>query len=120
MDKEEGKAIDASIEHWEEDIIKYLLEGRVLYQTALGIFWEDDDTEVPCTSKHCPLCNEHLNSMGCVYCPYKRKHGRSCDEGGEAWIVWYREPTLENALAMVAKLKGLLPEKEGENAERSI
>jgi hypothetical protein len=116
MNKETIKAIKDSIEHWEVDILKPLKEGERIHRLTVGIFkttklyWLAKDGirskgMVSCCSEDCALCKIYFGEYrgdDCGDCPLG-----SC-ERGSVYSVFYNDPTIETAEAMINTLKGLL------------
>ena len=105
---EEKKAVQESIEHWETDIIAELLKGRKIKKngSCRKVTWEDSGRAVPCYEINAILCKSC--SPGCGACPYYKAYGCRCADIGEPWDGFIEKPTIENARAMVDKLRGLL------------
>lgn len=103
LTKKAVKAIEASIEHWEKDMIAKFKEGR----RVVGGRW-DDGSEFKDGAKYCPLC---IAYRYCSKCPYFLYYGRLCDSLGEVWGLWRRNPCLETAQDVVNALKKMLEGK---------
>lgn len=107
----ERRAVQRSINHWERDIIKYLVQGKKI------ITWESRDTSVwdwretgksvQCNTDFCPLCKQYEEDE-CIACPYQKFYHRNCDEIGGHWRKWRDKPSLRTARAMVASLQRIL------------
>ena len=95
------KAIEDSIKHWEEDIVKPLQEGRIILR---GLRWEDNYEEVKCKDDFCPLCNLYYveELCDCTDCPLI-----SCG-AGSTWRRFGINPCLKTAQAMVYELRAIL------------
>lgn len=109
MDKRATKAVIKSIAHWEEDILAPLLEGDVIDENSWWLVWQHSQESVPCYDGDCPLCH-YYHTKTCDKCPYKIKYSKKCDDDGEPWMAWIKDPTIENAIMMIRKLKGILKE----------
>jgi hypothetical protein len=95
------KAIEDSIKHWEEDIVKPLQMGRVITDALL---WADTHEYVDCNDESCPLCHLYYDNMfhSCTYCPLI-----SCGENS-TWREFALNPCLKTAQAMVYELRAIL------------
>jgi len=97
------KAIEDSIKHWQEDdIVKPLQAGRVIYRITLT--WNDDREYVNCDYKHCPLCMLFYDdtTYDCGDCPLV-----SCGQES-TWMAFSLKPCLKTAQAMVYELRAVL------------
>jgi len=101
----EIEAIKKSIEHWENDIVNPLREGRTLIKNGTEIRWVDTMELVPCYGTDCELCKKYGD---CSICPLRLFIGVNCMEVSSPWMNFFLKPNLENALNMVKALKDTL------------
>jgi hypothetical protein len=102
MNKEQRiTAIEKSIKHWKDDIIKPLKKGRIIDARLKWIYIGE---RVPCFDADCPLCKLYYNKddYRCYGCPLK-----SCGRSS-TWIKFYHNPGIKTAQAMVNRLKRTL------------
>jgi len=103
MKKSTIRAINASIKHWEKDILKPLQDG---HKVVGGFFlkqWDNGD-RVHCYDIDCPLCR--LFGPDCPQCPLK-----SCGRGS-VYEKFTINPNVRTAKAVIRKLKSLLPKEQ--------
>jgi hypothetical protein len=109
------KAIEDSIEHWENDIVNPLKEGKSIMCIDDILYWKDTEGPVPCYNADCPLCalyftglstcfeSYSLSSPFCLYdCPLE-----SCGSDS-TWMKFHDNPNLKTAQEVVYELKGTL------------
>ncbi len=96
------KAIEDSIKHWEDDIVKPLQEGRFI--DSNNCKRTDNGEMVKCNDINCPLCRLYYfgNISDCENCPLE-----SCSFNS-TWFNFAFRPTLKNAQAMVYELRAVL------------
>ena len=94
------KAIEDSIKHWEEDIVKPLQEGRTIDE---AYFWSSTSIVAPIGGDSCPLCKiYYYGKEGCCVCPLE-----SCSYDS-TWDIFATNPCLKTAQAMVYELRAIL------------
>jgi hypothetical protein len=107
MKKELKKAINDSIKHWEEDIIKPLREGdKILINYDRERIWENAKTKVKCYSGYCPLC-DLIGSEDCCGCPLDDLQ-MCCENFNSPWNKFIIKPCLSTAKNMVKALQKCL------------
>ena len=107
MTKKVIKAIKASIEHWEWDIVKPLKEGDTIIKMD-GHHWSATGLRVKIGHGDCALCilyEDQEWGYDCDKCPLHH-----CGSGS-AYSEFAYNPCLKTAQAMVRKLKSLLPKE---------
>ena len=119
LTNEEIKAVEDSIEHWEEDIRKKLLNGDTINnsfpkswntKTEGGII---NTRTVKMYDDSCPLCllvkRDNSGYRICFRCSFYKKHKYYCTDTtfGE-WHVFDCNPTLKNCNKMIKALKDIL------------
>ena len=92
------QAIDKSVDHWENDIVRFLRLGIEIKTMRDRNSWPSGEP-LNIFGDHCPLCD--LSNYNCVDCVY------SCCGKKDPWSIFYHNPTLENAEAVVESLKEL-------------
>jgi len=93
------KAIEDSIKHWEEDIVKPLQDGMTIDGAW---FWTGTSLVVPIGGNSCPLCKIYYGKKGCCVCPLE-----SCSYDS-TWREFAFNPCLKTAQAMVYELRAIL------------
>lgn len=94
------KAIEDSIKHWQEDIVKPLQDGRIITWFS----WDDTGEPVPYTGSSCALCVLYYEPKEdiCTDCPLE-----SCSYD-TTWYDFTNNPCLKTAQAMVYELRAIL------------
>jgi len=103
----ERKALQESINHWQEDIInKFVGENSIARISSL--YWKKSKKIVDCYSDSCPLCRKYFGILGyaCMDCPYCKFYNKKCTF--LHWRSFNEIPTKENAIAMRDSLQAIL------------
>jgi len=117
------KLLLKSAAHWRKDILEPLKAGRkIALDLNSFLVWANDgvyEAEVYCYGDSCPLC-EVYDIFGDCYilwrdkkieiCPIKKHTSTGCGVGDNPWYNFFKEPTIENAQAMVDLLEKLADE----------
>jgi len=103
-DEEKTKAILDSIKQWEEDILQPLLNGKKASKYSFWKWEDDDDTDIPACSEHCPLCTLFSNSCG--DCPLGKVD--RCTSSYSTWRYFMEYKGAKSAQNMIDVLKSLL------------
>lgn len=116
---EEEKALDESIEHWNEDMVGPFKKGlraknvehRMVWQKKLWGFIPIYINVGPvlCCADDCALC-ENCEDF-CSLCIYTKFYGRTCDDDGGHWNKFIDDSCLKTALDMVKALEAIKREK---------
>lgn len=103
------KLLLESAKHWRKDILEPLEAGRIIREkdAANNWTWDDGRDEVEMYGSSCPLCIEY---EFCSPCPLGENFGNTCGANGTTWDNFRKNPTTENAQAMVDLLEKLARE----------
>jgi hypothetical protein len=113
---EEKKALQQSIDHWQNDIINKFVGGNMILG---GRIWSKSKDMVLSDSDSCSLCNickvkstNFHNQYGCLIidcniCVYTKFYGSPCDKGGH-WSRFSANSTKKYAIAMRDALQAIL------------
>jgi hypothetical protein len=115
LNKEEIKAVEDSIKHWQEDVINMYNKGFKIKSTLSWVWVQDDCTvgRVKVDGSNCPLCELYYNTKtkACGECPYFKYYNYRCDETEFSnntgikerighWSKFVGDPYLETAINM--------------------
>lgn len=113
LTKSQYNATKASYEHWRDDIVKPLSEGRELRcDYFLGVIWADTEEEAPIHGRNCALCKIYRNFLECSnHCTLVITNN-TCPSADSSYIEFYNDPNLDTATAMMNALKNILDNAE--------
>jgi len=106
----ERKALQESINHWQEDVINKFVGGNT--PSPHYDYWIKSKEELRHRSEYCPLCIHCgytlIGFPNCEQCPYKVFYGFECDSAGGHWFRFEENRSKKYAIAMRDALQAIL------------
>lgn len=120
---EERKILEETINHWNNDIVKFLRLGIAINQRTYDnnsiwgnhksdLIWPSGE-DVKYLGGDCPLCKKYRRVNGsCVDCLYYRFYGCSCfsEKRIDNWKMFLNYPNLNSAEAVTNSLQRIINE----------
>ena len=107
------KAVEASIRHWEKDIIANFKKGWTI---AFSSWYGKDGNRIGGVSfwgEDCPLCLLYSRKdKTCSHCPYQLQYGHRCDSDDGHWSAFMAHKNLKEAINMRTSLARIIKQPE--------
>lgn len=107
LSKKDLQLVNESIEHWKRDIEAPLLAGKEAQRQINGLKWKSSGELLLCGDDDCPLCIEYGDD-DCDNCPLEKANlGRINQSEKSPYGLFWFNPCLETAQAMIKALESL-------------